>query len=596
MTLQQKFVLLITMLAVAIAGSGFAAFWSFRFLRNELGVPFQSSVKVLSRLGTFKRNVEEQARIIADLVGHSEPSAGPSRKKSTDAAALRRMFIVGADGIAPIRSPWRHVVYRSATPVERVAFRGFAVSSLERIESLEADTWYLARVGGSTWRNIKARLNEATTVAIFQLSQEWRIDAREHALRHYRWTGRPGWRQWQWIHPEMDSARGGRAQPYRSPISPSLAQFLGRSPSDPGEVRTQILNGYFEIHELIEKTEQRILTDASDAVLHGDSVQQSLLWWLMSVLLMGALGSVLAFILLRRWVDRPVAALREAALHISQGDLTYRINAHGSDELARLSREVNHMAEMVHVMQEERIDRERLAAIGGMVRRLVHNVRNPLSGIRGLAELTRMDTPAGSENRDNLDLIVSTVDTFERWLNELLATTTPTNLQMRPTKVGPWMQSIVEVHRPMAQTKGVELIMDVTDAPDVAEFDPMHLDHALAALVSNAIEATPEKGKVWVRAQSSAEAGKWEIWILDQGKGIPREFTGRIFDPHFTTKRQGTGMGLAMSQQVIRTHGGRISLESAPHSVSERVGAVFVIRLPLIATTNDQKVLVENSQ
>lgn len=530
MTLLQKFVLLITLLALAIAASGSAAFWSFRFLRNELGVPFQSCVHVLTQLGTIKRDGEEQAKIIADLAAPVEQPAALPPEAGPVAPDPHWETAPGFRG--NVTPPQLHSQeLRPSSRDEQAAFHRWSASTAAAIESLEADDWYRSRVGGSTWRNIKARLREVTTLADSLLTQT--------------------------------------------------------PPTDPEAVRVKILRGYFEIHELIEKTEQRILIDAGDAVRHGDSIQRALLGWLLSVLLVGALGSVLAFILLRRWVHRPVAALREATAQMAQGNLRYRINVQGNDELARLSGEVNHMAEMVHVMQEERIDRERLAAIGGMVRRLVHNVRNPLSGIRGLAELTRMDMPQGSENRDNLDLIVSTVDTFERWLNELLATTTPTNLQIRSTKVVPWMQSIVEVHRPMAQSKGVDLIMDVADAPEEADFDPTHLDHALAALVSNAIEATPEKGKVWVRAQRSPEAGKWEIWIIDQGSGIADEFVGKIFEPHFTTKRRGTGMGLAMSQEVIRAHGGRINHESATNAVSDRVGAVFVIRLPLLTTASD---------
>lgn len=540
MTLLRKFVLLITVLALAIAASGFAAFWSFRFLRNELSLPFESCVKVLTHLGVIKRDVEDQAKLIAALA--SEPPRGTEELDApTTEPDQSRQHLPGFRGSDPAELDPQKYSLRRSTAAELAAFRRLVASSTDAIDSLERDSWYRSRVGGSTWRNIKARILEAARQAEAQLTTD-------------------------------------------------------KLPKDSLADRSRILNEHYQIHELIEKTEQRILSDAGYAVLHGDSIQHALLLWLLSVLLVGALASVLAFILLRRWVSRPVAALREAASHIAQGDLTYRINVQGKDELARLSGEVNHMAEMVHVMQEERIDRERLAAIGGMVRRLVHNVRNPLSGIRGLAELTRMDMPRGSENRDNLDLIVSTVDTFERWLNELLNTTSPTNVNLRSTPVVPWLQSVVEVHRPMAQSKGVDLLMDVEASPETAEFDPTHLDHAVAAIVSNAIEATPEGGRVMVKAQLSTEPGKWEIWIIDQGGGIAKDVVARIFEPHFTTKRQGTGMGLAMSQQVIRAHGGRISLETAPNTVSDPVGAVFMIRLPLLTPASDRTSLVEDSR
>jgi len=188
---------------------------------------------------------------------------------------------------------------------------------------------------------------------------------------------------------------------------------------------------------------------------------------------------------------------------------------------------------------------------------------------------------------------VSTVDRFERWLTELLNTTSPMNVHIRPSNVREWLSDVVEIHRPMAQMKGIELIVNTDNAPREADFDPSHMDHALAAILSNAIEATPKKGKVWVDVHGVDD--KLEIRVIDQGPGIAKELLAKVFVPHFTTKQHGTGMGLALSQQVVRAHHGRITVGNAMGEEAGQSGACFSIRLPLKATGIQAATMVENS-
>jgi len=518
MTLQRKFVLLIALLALVIAASGGAAYWSFTFLRREIGLPFHGSITALGGLSDIRNAVLLQARRLCPA---EFPPAGAAAEPERDAGVASfgdEAWFDPAIQRAPI-----HAGTAGWATDERELVRTAQETIAAAVDALEHDSWYPTRVGGSSWRNLTDRLKEASE----------RVDL--------------------------------------------VLAFPGEESN-----RLRLAESFRLLLELVERTEARLLIDAENATIHGELIQKTLVAWLGSVLLLGLLSSVLAVILLRRWVQLPVSALRDAAAHIARGDLTYRLRSEGRDELALLSREVNHMAEMIHQMQEERVERERLAAIGGMVRRLVHNVRNPLAGIRGLAELTRLDTPQGSESRDNLDLIVTTVDTFERWLSEVLEATSPTQLNVRQTQLRAWAKGVIEVHRPLAQSKGVELTMIEDDAPDQAVFDPSHLEHALAAIVSNAIEATPEYGRVWVRL-STLDADKWEVAVADTGPGVRLDVAVRIFEPHFTTKRHGTGMGLALAQQVIRAHGGKIGVESGISAGFDSSGACFTIRMPLVA-------------
>ena len=350
------------------------------------------------------------------------------------------------------------------------------------------------------------------------------------------------------------------------------------------EARSQAREDLTTLTSLLDRLEGRVIEDTTLAVQYGRLVRSRLRIVLGVTLLTVVLAGILGMRLVRRWVIRPVAVLRAASERIGHGDFQSRIEVTGSDELSQLSTDVNTMAQTIEQMQEERIQRERLAAIGEMVRRVTHNLRNPLAGIRSLAELSRGELEPGTDLYAHQDRIIRTVDRFEQWLNELLSATRPISVIARPTRVGPWLESIVESHRAVAASKSVRLSLDTSQAPDHACFDPRHVEQAVVAVISNAIQASPYSSRVAIGARLAADDGQWEIRIADHGPGVPPQIREQIFRPYFTTKRDGTGIGLAVAKQIIEQHGGRIWLESTPNgpdSSDNGTGTEFVMRLPL---------------
>ena len=293
-------------------------------------------------------------------------------------------------------------------------------------------------------------------------------------------------------------------------------------------------------------------------------------------LLSAGLFMLLCLLLLRRWVLRPVRDLREAAARIGEGDFTHRVPVIASDEIGRLSAEVNRMAAMVATMQQQAVENERLASTGAMVRRLAHNIRNPLSAVRGLAELTKRRVADPTVRKDQDDIIDS-VDRFNAWLGDLLSVTAPKEIMPVTTELVPWLKKVVDGHGALARMRGVTLTHDFSHAPASLRIDPRHLEHALVAVITNAIQASPADGEVSVDAGVAGEGGQsLEIKVRDRGPGVPPELVEKIFHPYFTTKRDGTGIGLAIARQVIQGHQGTISVENDPQG-----GAAFRIRIPL---------------
>ena len=329
---------------------------------------------------------------------------------------------------------------------------------------------------------------------------------------------------------------------------------------------------------------RNLLIDRSDFVAdYSATVYNRIIIVLLCLLAIVLLTGFLGISLVRRWVLNPVTRLRGATAQIAAGQYGYRIPVTGRDELAKLSNEVNQMAGMISTMQDERVERERLAAVGEMVRRLAHNLRNPLSGIRGLAELSRVEVKRGSEVYEHQTRIMQAVDRFEAWLGDLLNVTSPLKIVPASQDVREWLEGIQKAVEPVAHVKSVVLAMNLADAPRRARFDARHLEHAIVGIITNAIDASPPGEAVRITTTTDPTTSTWDIRISDEGPGIPRELIDKIFRAYFTTKRDGNGIGLAVAQQVITAHAGRIRVESP-----ETGGTTFIVQLPL-ETESDGK-------
>lgn len=331
-------------------------------------------------------------------------------------------------------------------------------------------------------------------------------------------------------------------------------------------------------HELIERIEGRILADAELAVDHGDRLR-TLVMLILAVSVGGAIAiAVLMSMLVRRWVLVPVETLRAGAERLGHGEFDHRISIGTRDELGRLGDEFNEMAGLIKHMQDERVERERLAAMGEMARRIVHNLRTPLAGIRNLAEITKSELETGSDLIEVQDRIMSSVDRFEGWLTEMLRASSPLHLDPRPFCPADLVRSVIDAHADAARGRGLSIRGSFDALPRRAVGDAGHLEHALTALVSNALEYAPKGTDVLV--EGGVEDGYWSVRVIDSGPGVPADLQASIFRPYFTTRSGGTGIGLALVKRVADQHGGTIGVRS-PVDPENGAGTAFELRLPL---------------
>lgn len=335
----------------------------------------------------------------------------------------------------------------------------------------------------------------------------------------------------------------------------------------------------YTLHELIERIEQRLIEDAQFSAAYGDRVRERLTRTLIGSVLSVAVALAVGGWLFRRWVILRIDLLRLAAERIGRGDFEHRVAVDGDDELDRVGMQLNEMTRTIVAMQAERIERERLAAVGEMARRLAHNIRNPLGGIRSLAELSKSESDG--DVRDQQERIIRTVDQFTRWLNDLLSVSNPLSVEPAPVDVPPWLEACVETHRPIAEGRGLRLTLDSDRAPRQATFDHRHLEHALSAIITNAVDASEPGGEIRVSAETLPVDRRWRIRVADEGPGITGGALDSLFMPYFTTKPGGTGIGLAQARRVVLEHGGAITARNAAQDDPEATGAVFELTLPL---------------
>jgi two-component system sensor histidine kinase HydH len=231
----------------------------------------------------------------------------------------------------------------------------------------------------------------------------------------------------------------------------------------------------------------------------------------------------------------------------------------------------------VRSLQEEIRRKEKLAAVGSLAAGIAHEIRNPLSSIKGLATYFGNKFAETDEDKESAGVMVREVDRLNRVISELLEFARPSELKLKQANINELLEHSVRLVQQDAKSNNIELNFSASDALPPVLLDPDRFSQALLNLYLNAIQAMDEGGVLSVKS-TLGEEGEIKIEIADTGRGIHPEDLNKIFDPYFTTKTKGTGLGLAIVHKIVETHGGDIKIRSIPEK-----GTVFTISLPVNA-------------
>ena len=228
----------------------------------------------------------------------------------------------------------------------------------------------------------------------------------------------------------------------------------------------------------------------------------------------------------------------------------------------------------VRRLQEEVRRQEKLSALGGLAAGVAHEIRNPLSAIKGLATFFAGEFKDGSEAQEAAGVMIQEVDRLNRAITELLEFARPTDLKPHSADLAPLLDRSLKLIQQDAVTKNIRIELNISDEVCAASIDPDRLTQCLLNLYLNAIEAMNEGGALAVHCSPDGSED-CRITVSDTGRGIVPEDLSKIFDPYFTTKKTGTGLGLAIVHKIIEAHQGDIKVESILGQ-----GSTFTIRLP----------------
>jgi two-component system NtrC family sensor kinase len=299
--------------------------------------------------------------------------------------------------------------------------------------------------------------------------------------------------------------------------------------------------------------------------------------WGATALLVGLLITIWATVNLR-----PLRRLRDAAREVARGDYGQRIEERGPREVADLAREFNTMGSAIQERERELVRTERLAAIGKMAAMITHEVRNPLSSIGLNTELLEEELGEGERSGEARALcraIQAEVDRLTDITETYLHFARLPKPKLHEEALSSIVKSLIDFEREPMSLRGVKLEAQLADDLPQVVVDDAQIRQALLNLLLNAADAVAEIGGGAVRVTTRlGDEGCVEVVVEDDGPGIDPELSGKIYDPFFSTKEGGTGLGLALTHQIVRDHGGAIQVDSRPGH-----GARFTVSLPTAA-------------
>jgi signal transduction histidine kinase len=315
------------------------------------------------------------------------------------------------------------------------------------------------------------------------------------------------------------------------------------------------------------------------------------------------LASIVAAVV-RRSIARPLRTLTRQVEAIGQGHFPQRLPTTRKDEIGRLAHEFDHMcgrleaANRTAVAENEaklRLERdlrqsEQLATVGKLASRLAHEIGTPLNVIQGRAEQLLRRESLPEKDRTFLEVIVSQIDRISGFITQLLAPARQPEPRLRVVYLSDVVRRVWEAVSDRGKAANVEIALDLAEGLPPIIGDPDQLQQVFFNLSVNALQAVGAAGRVALRTRfqpsgSLSPAGHVDVEVSDTGSGIPEHYLPHIFAPFFTTKALsgGTGLGLTISREIVRSHHGEIRVESRPG-----IGTRFIVSLPLASAGSTQ--------
>jgi len=229
----------------------------------------------------------------------------------------------------------------------------------------------------------------------------------------------------------------------------------------------------------------------------------------------------------------------------------------------------------VRTLRREVARSQRLASVGRLAAGVAHEIRNPLSSIKGFATYFKERYPERPEDQRTADIMIQEVDRLNRVVGQLLEFAKPVPVKPKPVSLQALLNDSIKLIRDRAAEKNISIQTQNNTRMDEVRIDPDRINQVLLNLYLNAIDSMESGGELKVEIFSDGQRRNVVIQVSDTGRGISRENLSKIFEPYFTTKSTGTGLGLAIAHNIVEAMGGKITVVS-----DKEVGTTFTVALP----------------
>ncbi len=292
------------------------------------------------------------------------------------------------------------------------------------------------------------------------------------------------------------------------------------------------------------------------------------------MLLFVTLGAVGGAVVITGRLTRSLRDLSQAAEAVSRGELGHRIDVAGEDEVGRVAEAFNSMTHSLERTLDRLATRESLAAVGQFAASLAHEIRNPLTAIRLDLQRVQEALPPGFDLYEDHVHALAEIQRLNETVDSALASARQGASHEEKVDLEEPIRAAARAAAPTFARSGAAVTLDLEGPAPTVSGDRGALEQLFLNLLRNAAEAMPVGGDATITW--SEEGGDAVVVVSDSGPGLPSELLEKVFEPLFTTRPEGTGLGLTVARRIAAAHGGTLDLESP------RTGGVrAVVRLPL---------------
>lgn len=313
----------------------------------------------------------------------------------------------------------------------------------------------------------------------------------------------------------------------------------------------------------------RINKDDFSQILKANTIKR-----IFATLLIFSIGIIITYFISVRYT-KPINTLTDAAIKVAQGDLSCRLNINRKDEIGRIAESFNFMVQKLQenqVLQRRLREAEHLSAIGQLSRTIAHEVRNPLNyinlSIDHLIEKLKQEKQESNNYTKLLENMKQEIYRVNNLITEYLEYTRPLKLNKKPLSIIELIDEVVSFIEVTADREGVSVYKDYA-IDFTLSMDKDLMKSCILNIVTNALHAVKQSEVKNIFIKTEMAEDEILIKIADTGLGVPDEFIDKIFEPFFSTKKSGLGLGLPLAKKVIEEHGGRIEFISKKGQGSE---------------------------